>query len=254
MWAGSGAVESHAAAIKNPHSPTVSLSMNRWKASATHLLLSLFLIGGIALAAFLLWYPWSLNRVSGVDRILWIMLGIDITAGPLLTLIVYKRGKRSLKFDLGTIAVLQLSFLGYGLHTLSEGRPVFLVGVDNQFTLVFANEIDQSDLDQAPRVEWRRLSWTGPQLVGTRMPTDASERREVMESFMQGGAGIERSPKYYMDFEQIAPELLASAAQPNNAGDAPANAAPWVPVVSRRGEGRMQLEAETGLPLRVLAP
>ena len=227
--------------------------MNRWKASGTHFLLSLLVIGGIAVAAFLLWYPYALHRVSGLDRILLIMLGIDLTAGPLLTLIVYRPNKPNLKFDLATIVVLQLAFLGYGLHTLSEGRPVFLVGVNNQFTLVFANEIDRADLADAPRPEWRRLSWTGPQLVGTRVPNDPRQRSEVMESFMSGGAGIERSPKYYLDFGQVAPALLASA-NPPRPGDADVQAAPWVPIVSRRGEGRMLVDPANGQPVRVVAP
>lgn len=227
--------------------------MNRWKASGTHFLLSLLVIGGIAVAAFLLWYPYALHRVSGLDRILLIMLGIDLTAGPLLTLIVYRPSKPSLKFDLATIAILQLAFLGYGLHTLWEGRPVFLVGVDSQFTLVFANEVDRASLSEAPRPEWRRLSWTGPQLVGTRMPDDPAQHREVMESFMSGGAGIERSPKFYLSFDQIAPALLASANPPEPTG-ADVQPAPWVPIVSRRGEGRMLVDPANGRPAGVVVP
>lgn len=226
--------------------------MNRWKASGTHLLLSLFVIGGIAVTAFVLWYPYALYRVSGLDRILLVMLVIDLTAGPLLTLILYRPGKRGLKFDLTVVAIAQLAFLSYGLHTLWEGRPVFLVGLGDQFTLVFANEIDSADLSKAPYPEWRRLSWTGPQLVGTRMPEDPDQRRKIMDSFMSGGAGIERSPKYYLDFDQIAPELLASALAQ---ADAPTgNGKPWVPIVSRRGEGRMLVDPTSGRPVRVLAP
>lgn len=220
--------------------------MNRWKASGTHLLLSLLVIGGIALAAVLAWYPWGLHRISGVDRILLIMLGIDITAGPLLTLVVYKRGKRSLKFDLATIVVLQLAFLGYGLYTLWQARPVFLVGIDGQFTLVTANEIDRATLPHA-RPEWRHLSWTGPRLVGARMPEDPDARRQVMEEFMSGGPGLERTPRHYIDFAEVAPELIA--------GSHPASGeVRWVPVVSRRGEGRMLIEAQTARPLRTVAP
>lgn len=235
--------------------------MNRWKASATHLVLSAVVIGGIAISAFLLWYPYGLHRVSGLDRILLVMLGIDLTAGPLLTLIVYKREKPSLRFDLAVIALCQVTFLGYGLHTLWQGRPVFLVGTPEIFTLVFANEIDAADLAQASRPEWRRLSWTGPQLVGTRMPDDPSARREVLEAFMAGGAGIERSPVYYRPYTDIAPLLLRSATSapptepaPGSPGNADkASKLRQVPIVSRRGEGVMQLDA-AGMPERTFLP
>lgn len=235
--------------------------MNRWKASGSHLLLSIVVIGGIALSAFLLWYPYALYRVAGLDRILLVMLGIDLTAGPLLTLILYRKGKWGLKFDLTVIALCQLAFLAYGLHTLWVARPVFLVGTPDTFTLVFASEISDDDLAQGPRPEWRRLSWTGPVLVGTRMPDDAEQRRLIIDEFMAGGAGIERAPKHYLDFSDVAPDMLRTAAQSvtddRRVPDADIRATKRthdqlrsVPIVSRRGEGRMLVDATTGEPLR----
>lgn len=236
--------------------------MTRWKASGSHLVLSIVVIGGIALSAFLLWYPHALYRVAGLDRILLVMLGIDLTAGPLLTLILYREGKRGLKFDLVVIALCQLAFLSYGLYTLWAARPVFLVATPQTFTLVFASEIDAADLAAGSRPEWQRLSWTGPVLVGTRMPDDPAERRAIMEQFMAGGAGIERTPARYVDFEQILPEMLQSAAQPLDPAtirDADLRATGLqphrlrvAPIVSRRGEGRMLVDSRDGRPLRVL--
>lgn len=238
--------------------------MNRWKASASHFLLSIVVIGGIATTAFLLWYPHALYRVAGLDRILLVMLGIDLTAGPLLTLILYRKGKRGLKFDLTVIAICQLAFLAYGLHTLWAARPVFLVGTPETLTLVFASEISDDDLAQAPRPEWRRLSWTGPILVGTHMPSDPGKRREIIEEFMAGGAGIERSPKYYLDFETIAPELLQTGARALTDEDIiperdlrasrrTREQLRIASIVSRRGEADVLLDATTGQPLRVIA-
>lgn len=238
--------------------------MTRWKASGTHFCLSLLIIGGIATLAFTLWYPHGLYRVAGLDRLLLVMLGIDLTAGPLLTLILYRQGKRGLKFDLTAVAIAQLAFLSYGLHTLWLARPVFLVGTPDTMTLVFASEISDEDLAKAPRPEWRRLSWTGPQLVGTRMPDDPAQRQEIIKDFMAGGAGIERSPKYYTDYASVAPDLLRNATA---VADDPAVDDRQIEktglsraqlratsIVSRRGEGIMLLDARTGAPLRTLPP
>ena len=236
--------------------------MNRWKAASTHLVLSILVIGTIALAAFLLWYPHGLYRVAGLDRILLVMLGIDLTAGPLLTLIVYKAGKPSLKFDLACIALAQLAFLGYGLHTLQAGRPVFLVGTPETFTVVFASEISATDLAKATKPEWRRLSWTGPQLVGTRMPSDRVQREAVIEDFMAGGAGIERSPQYYVDFASVAPDILrASTAvdasdgvrQVQPSADEGPRTHRQFPIASRRGAGIMRIDPVTAAPITTLA-
>ena len=219
--------------------------MTRWKAAGSHLALSILVIGGIALTAFLLWYPHGLYKVAGLDRILLVMLGIDLTAGPLLTLILYKPGKWGLKFDLVVVAIAQLAFLSYGLHTLWDGRPVFLVGTPETFTVVFASEVSDEDLALGSRLEWRRRSWAGPVLVGTRMPEDPEQRRAIIDEFMAGGAGIERSPKYYMDFSEIAPAILDAARNTSVS-------APQMPIVSRRGEGVVLIDAESAAPKKVL--
>ncbi|MDC7807762.1 hypothetical protein PQS31_13150 [Luteimonas sp BLCC-B24] len=234
--------------------------MNRWKAAATHLALSAVVIGGIALTAFLLWYPYALYRVSGLDRILLVMLAIDLTAGPLLTLIVYRAGKPSLRFDLTVIALCQAAFLAYGLHTLWQGRPVFLVATPDTYTLVFANEIAPTDLADAADPAWRSLPWTGPILAGARMPEAPDQRREVMETFMAGGAGIERTPRRYLSFDAVIPLLLENAeAVPPSVPDADIartgrtrDALRRAPLVSRRGEGWMLIDSEQGRPLRAV--
>jgi hypothetical protein len=85
-----------------------------------------------------------------------------------------------------------------------------------------------------------------------------------MEAFMAGGAGIERSPEHYIDFREVAPSMLADAASKLSDGDpvpeadlrsvgrVPADLR-MLPIVSRRGEGTMLVDAKSGQPLRVLS-
>ncbi|MCR6663509.1 MAG: hypothetical protein NVV60_10305 [Luteimonas sp.] len=235
--------------------------MTRWKAAATHLAISILVIGGLALAIYLLWYPMGLYHLAGQDRIVLVMLGIDIAAGPLLTLVVYKAGKKTLKFDLTVIALCQAALLAWGLHTLWQTRPVFLLATPDRFTLLFANDIDPRLLADAPKPEWRRFSWTGPQLVATAMPTDPDRRREAMDQLMSGGAGIERTPQWYVEFEHVAQDIIRNSRRIN--ADAPVAAADikstghdaahlrWLPIGSRFGDARMLIDPTTGQPLRV---
>ncbi|MGJ4728405.1 hypothetical protein [Luteimonas sp. SDU101] len=238
-------------------------AMTRWKAAAAHLLLSILVIGGIAIAALLVWYPDGLHRVSGLDGIMRLMLLVDLTAGPLLTLIVYRQGKPSLKFDLAVIALCQLAFLGYGLYVLGQSRPVFLLGQPDRFTLVLADEIAPEALREAPRPEWRKLSWTGPVLVATRVPTDPLLRSSAVQALFSGGAGIEHSPRWYLAYEDVAREIARSSrridsrhaipARDIHATGVPAEHLRWHPVASRLGQGRMLIDARDGRPLRVVA-
>jgi hypothetical protein len=56
--------------------------------------------------------------------------------GPLITLIIFDTKKPRLKYDLATIAVLQVAALAYGSYIMFEARPVYTVFVGNQFQTV----------------------------------------------------------------------------------------------------------------------
>lgn len=51
--------------------------------------------------------------------------------------------------DLTVIAVLQLGALSYGLWTVAEGRPAWLVFAVDRFELVRVLDIDKRKLDAA---------------------------------------------------------------------------------------------------------
>ncbi|MBO9716755.1 MAG: hypothetical protein J7507_08060 [Pseudoxanthomonas sp.] len=223
--------------------------MNRWKAFSLHWLLSLALITSIAIAALLVWYPYGLYRISGLSRLMAVMLVIDVTAGPLMTLLIYKPGKWGLRFDLTVIALVQAAFLGYGLHTLWLARPVFLVGSDVRFDLVFAGEIDATELAKAKHPEWRYLGWRGPALVGVLPPTDKNERRALLDVYMKTGRDLEQLPSQYRPFQDVVPAMLRNAQPVAGKADLVG-----VPIFSRNGEGTMLVDAQTGLPRKLIIP
>lgn len=226
--------------------------MNRWKAASVHLLLSLLLIGGIALLALHTWFPYALYRVAAPDRLLYIMWGIDLVAGPLLTLVVYRAGKPSLRFDLSVIAILQLAFLTYGLHTLWASRPVFLVGLPTRMTLVFANEIEPADLAKAKSPAWRSLSMTGPQLVGAQPPKSDKERQDMLFATLSTGVDIDQMPHLYEDYSRVAASLLAQSLPVDPARAAAAGfQVPLreVALKTSRENGWMWIDAKTGEPV-----
>ncbi|MFM8333352.1 MAG: hypothetical protein ACKN9T_16870 [Candidatus Methylumidiphilus sp.] len=64
--------------------------MSRWKAAAIHCAIGLLVVGGIGALLALTWYPPLLAWAGGQLGLLGILYGVDIGAGPLLTLMVYK--------------------------------------------------------------------------------------------------------------------------------------------------------------------
>jgi hypothetical protein len=236
--------------------------MNRWKAAGIHLCLSFLVIGTIVFCALYFWFPYRLSVIAGLDRLFETMLVIDLVAGPLLTCVVYKSDKRLLRRDLSVIALVQMAFLAYGIHTTWASRPVLLVGAVDRLTLIFANEIAPKDLAKGRTPETRRLSWTGPLLVGTLPPDNQKEREALMFAAIAGGTDIDRLPKYYVPFERAAPGLLQHAlpvdasipsADIRSVGKPPGEMR-ILPITSSRGDARILIDAATARPLRVIAP
>lgn len=186
--------------------------MNRWKASATHLLVSALVVGAIATWVVTVWYPPALLPMSGILGLILLIGSVDVVMGPTLTLIVFKPGKPSLKFDLAVIVVMQIAVMLYGLYVLAQNRPVFLVAAVDRINLVAAKDIAEEDLAQAPPA-WRHLSWTGPVRVGARLPQDSREQMQLALEAL-AGRDIHVRPAHYTDFGEVWPEVRDRAARP----------------------------------------
>lgn len=240
--------------------------MSRWKAAALHLCISI-VIAGIASGLLLgVWYPPPYFHADGAGKLLALVVGVDVSIGPLLTLLVFRHGKRGLKFDLTVIAILQVIALVYGFHVLVGSRPVFMVAVVDRFVAVSANNISAADLAKAAHPEWRHLSWTGPVLVGATLPSNEKQREALMFSSLQGGKDIQDLPERYVPYANVAPALLKRARplirlykmHPHAKGEISgwlatrhlsADNVVWLPIQARRWDMVMMMDARTGQPL-----
>lgn len=243
--------------------------MTRWKASLIHLGISL-IVAAIASALLMgVWYPPPYFRAAGAERLLLLVVGVDVVLGPLLTLLVFKRGKPGLKLDLAIIGLVQAAALVYGFQVMLQSRPVFMVAAVDRFVLVAANQLDPADVAVASQPQWRRLSWSGPVLVATQRPDDSAERSDLLFSALEG-KDIEKFPRYYVSYDAAAPELLQRAQpltllrelHPSRAeeldawlrrhGSAEEEVA-WLPIVARDSDLTMLMDRTTGEPLGAIA-
>jgi len=81
-------------------------SLNRWKAAAIHLGLSVLIAATVVTVMLLVWYTPPYFDTMGGTGLLKILVGVDVTLGPLLTLIIFDPRKKGLRFDLSVIAAL----------------------------------------------------------------------------------------------------------------------------------------------------
>lgn len=242
--------------------------MSRWKAALIHLGISAA-IAAIASALLMgIWYPPPFFRADGAQRLLLLVVGVDVVLGPVLTFVVFKPGKPRLRFDLAVISAMQALALIYGFHVMLQSRPVFMVAVVDRFVLVAANDLDAADLAAASQPQWRHLSWSGPVLVATHRPADPEARSKLLFSGL-AGKDIEKFPRYYVDYAQAAAQLLQRA-QPLSRLRAmhPAHQGRidtwlhthhrrdhqvrWLPIVARDADLIMLMDAATGEPLGAL--
>jgi hypothetical protein len=182
--------------------------MNRFKAAGIHLGISATIALLVFTTVHYLWYPGDLFAAAGGRDLFLIVLAVDVTIGPMVTLIIFVPGKKGLAFDLWVIGILQASFLAYGVFTLAESRPVYIAFVKDRFEMVRANEIPDSVLEQARMRRYRDLPWTGPQVVGVRFPDDPDERFKIMVSGM-AGVDIQAYPNYHVPYDASRAQVVA---------------------------------------------
>lgn len=172
----------------------------RLRCFSLHLIASL-LIALIAVGfVFGVLYPSPYGAAVGVTAIFLVLLGVDVVLGPLLTLLVAKEGKKTIKFDLGVIVVLQLSAFVYGASVVASGRPVWIVFSGDRFDLVQAYQIDDSSIEKAG-IEYQKLSWKGPRWVAARLPTNVDERNNLTFESVFGGRDLPQRPEMYVPYE-----------------------------------------------------
>src|SRR5712692_5969992 len=142
--------------------PMEKKKVTRWQASGLHLLISIAIAAAVLALMLSLWYPGPLFEAAGGNDLLFILVAVDVVVGPLITLVIFRSGKRGLKFDLAVIGVLQIGALVYGMHAAYLARPVFIVFVVDQFQVASALQLDPEELAKAKYPEFRQAPLGGP--------------------------------------------------------------------------------------------
>tara|TARA_R110000765_G_scaffold152908_1_gene255723 strand:- start:71 stop:814 length:744 start_codon:yes stop_codon:yes gene_type:complete len=172
------------------------------KAFILHLLISL---GFMLITYFLiklLWFPSPLFKATGVGKIFIMILFVDLVLGPLLTFIVYKKNKKTLIVDLTIIILCQLIALGYGVYSVYQVRPVWIVYIVDRFELVRANDIfDNHEIKYD-------LPTLGPKYVYVDLDKiSISEKSDLIFRETQYGVSPAQSPNYHNEYKLAKPVL-----------------------------------------------
>lgn len=181
--------------------------MSRWKASAIHLAISLSITAAVLALFLLVWYPPPLFQADGGSRLLRTILIVDVVLGPLLTLVVFKSGKKGLKFDLWAIGCLQVLALLYGMGVALQARPAWVAVMPHRATIIHANEVYKPE--ESDRYAHAPL-W-GPEPVAVEEPKNRDIRQTLLDEFLSGIPDIDYRPAFYRPLAEHMDAITAEA-------------------------------------------
>ena len=171
--------------------------LDKFKASGLHLLISAIIIISFLLLVYFVWYPYPLYEIEGLSQVTIILFAVDLILGPLLTLILYKKGKKYLFLDLSIIITIQISAFAYGAVTITNSRPVYIVFAVDRFNTISQTMIDINTLEDK---SLKYSLFSQPIYIYTAPPNDPQESNNLLMSVLSGGKDIEQLPQYYQPY------------------------------------------------------
>lgn len=247
--------------------------MQNWKrrlrASGIHLGISLCIAALAAILVFGLWYPYPYREISGGRALFFLVAGVDVIMGPLITLIIFNSAKprRELLTDFTVVGLLQVAALSYGLWTVFVARPVHLVFEYSRMSVVHAIDVDSDLLAKAP-VSLQKLPITGPTKISLRPFRDSAEEFDATMAAI-GGVPLAARSDLWQPYADGIPEILKEAKSatdliarfPNNSSligggiertGKPVTQLRTLPLVGRAHVWTVLLDGNTAEPLEFL--
>jgi hypothetical protein len=245
------------------------LAISRGRAFLTHLLWSAAIVSAVCALVFFVWYPHPYFRISGAWHPLRVLIGVDLVLGPLLTLLLFKPGKKGLWFDLCFILIAQLAAFVYGVTVIYSERPYFNVFAVDRFSVLTRPEVDQGEWDRASgRLGAKPL--VGPVLAVAMRPTEpAAQQRLLDETVFGGKPDIDHRPESWVRYPEQMSQVVARArplsalhssrpgvrAQieqlPGRLG-LPAQRLGFLPIAARERYLALVIDTTTGVPLEAI--
>lgn len=116
---------------------------DKFFAAGIHLLISILVAVLILCLLYFFWFPSPLMTIGGANEGVKLILLVDLVIGPLCTLIVFKRNKPSIRFDLSVIALLQIAAISYGVFAIYAQKPSYMVLTYTELVLVNRREVSE---------------------------------------------------------------------------------------------------------------
>lgn len=176
-----------------------------------HLIISAVIGGLVALLILGLWFPQPYLDISGGWKLFFLIMFVDVVCGPTLTLLLIhpEKTRKAIWVDVALIFFVQIGALGYGVHSLSEARPVALLFEVDRFRVVSYADIDTSQPEAVP--DWvGAMRFEPPRILGIRNARNPQEKAESVDASLQGVEPGQR-PGWWQAYELSVPQVKSRA-------------------------------------------
>ncbi len=172
--------------------------MNRFGAFAVHLGISLVIFAILGYIIVFQWYPDFFFASDGGWQGIRIVALVDLVLGPTLTLVVYKKGKPSLRFDLTVIALIQFVSLTAGVYVVFSERPIAMIFSNGSFTSMTADDYLQAN---QPVPDLSEFPGSPPVWISVILPDEPSRQAAIREQAFASRSPISTLAQYYVSFD-----------------------------------------------------
>ena len=171
--------------------------MIKLKVFLMHFSLSALVISAFLAVVYFIWYPQPFLDLEGGLEILLLLVAVDLILGPTLTFILYRPKKKGLYFDLVCIAVIQITALLYGVNTVYQERPQYVVFSIDRFNTIPASAIDTATLTDK---SLQTGLFDKPRFVIVEPPRETKAMFKLLGEIGKGGEDIDGRPQYYQNY------------------------------------------------------
>ncbi|MDD0803743.1 MULTISPECIES: TfpX/TfpZ family type IV pilin accessory protein [Acinetobacter] len=188
-------------------SDTLQLFREKFNAFLIHLFVSVLILFIVFLLVYFVLYPYPLLTATGGKEILLIMVMIDIVLGPLLTFIVYRKYKKTLKFDLAIIGLIQLIALVYGLYSMVLAKPCWIVFNQNKFELIQCSQI----VGDIGKSDYQLALFERPIFIAVMLSQNPKLKSEQVFDEVLSGISLAQRPENYVDLSKVTEKIQEQA-------------------------------------------
>ncbi|WP_339675125.1 TfpX/TfpZ family type IV pilin accessory protein [uncultured Zhongshania sp.] len=183
------------------------------KAFSTHFVITALVAGIVSYLVFKQWFPAPFAKMMDAGSLLILVLTCDLLLGPLVSFVIYSPQKKmkSLLSDYAVVISIQIAALAYGMSTVVDLRPVFLVFTADRYVVVSAGELTKQEIKQGTSPEFPKASFGGYRTVYVERISDPEKQMALIMSSLDGGRDLQHVVENYHPVSAHVPDVLAHA-------------------------------------------